>query len=120
MKQSEYTQWLDNIVSSVDELESSYKRRLSIMSAEYQKDIEDMLHAYKSEKHNLAKQLQELEDQLEQTQTQFKNAQRLYKSENVEHKITKDQLHNTRHELTVLTKSLHSQQPPAETLDAQD
>lgn len=113
MQQSDYRKWLDNIVTGVDELESSYKRRLTAMSTEYQKDIEDILAAYKAEKKRLNDQLQELADQLEQTKHDLKESKRLYKTESVEHKITKDNLRATQYELTVLTSKFNC--PPSDT-----
>ncbi len=105
MKQAEYNNWMQNIVCSVDALETSYKRRLADMAAEYQLDVEDMLRSYKEEKKLLLQELDDLRQALGDANQQLHDAQRMYKTESVQHKITKDCLLSTRHELTIMQKN---------------
>jgi hypothetical protein len=95
MHQTEYKAWLTNIVSSVEELETSYKRRIDVMNAEYQKDIADLLDAYKNEKLLLNRQITKITQELEQAKAQLTEAMRHFKNERVAHKITKDNLRST-------------------------
>jgi predicted nucleic acid-binding Zn-ribbon protein len=92
MHQTEYKEWLKGIVDSVEELETSYKRRIDIMTKEYQRDIADLLSAYKAEKNTLNTRILKLEYELEIATNKFKEAQRQFKTEKVAHNITKDNL----------------------------
>jgi len=53
-----------------------------------------------------------LSHKLEQAEAQLLDARRLFKSESVGHKITKDCLRSTRFEVTVLSKALEMEHEP--------
>lgn len=94
MQQSEYKAWLSGIVSSVEELEMSYKQRIDLMNIEYQKDINDLLNAYKAEKQQLNEQIEKMQEALDNAKSQLAEALRQFKTERVAHRITRDKLLN--------------------------
>lgn len=115
MLDNEQKHWLDQlevtgpikgIMSFVDELSQNYDRRLAALHIEYQKDVEEILACYKSEKQEFATQIEEQKAIINALETELKALRQNYSALNVEHKITKECLETTKQELSELTKAL--------------
>lgn len=110
LDQLEVTEPIKGIMSFVDELSHNYERRLAALHIEYQKDVEEVLDCYKTEKEEFHTQLEEHKATIAALDSELKALQHSYKNINIEYKITKECLERSRDELKELTKALKTEE----------
>lgn len=108
--QAELTAPIKSILSCVDSLEANFEQRLLAIKQEHQHDIEEIMNCYADEKHRFLNTTRELEYKIEVLQAQADEAKRLFQTEHIEHKFTKDNMEALRKEITDLTAILKSEQ----------
>lgn len=119
LDQLEVTGPIKGIMSFVDELSQNYDRRLAALHIEYQKDVEEILACYKTEKQEFSTQLDDLKAINSTLEMELKAIRQNYHALTVEHKITKECLETTKQELSELTKALKQEDELMETAKAQ-
>jgi chromosome segregation ATPase len=97
-------------MSFVDELSHNYERRIAALHIEYQKDVEEVLACYKTEKEEFNTQLEEHRTTIAALENELKSLQQSFKNLNIEYKMTKDCLETSRDELKELTKALKTEE----------
>lgn len=119
MDDNQTKHWLDQldatgpikgIMNFVDELSHNYDRRLAALHIEYQKDVEEILACYKSEKQEFKTQITEKDQTISSLETELKALKQSYHTLNVEYKLSRDGLETAKQELKALTSVLKKEE----------
>ncbi len=119
MQTTEKKSWIDQleitgpikgIMTFIDELASTYDKRVAAMHADYQRDVEEILACYKQERQDFHEILEQQKNTIVELQTELKTVQQNYKSLTVEYNLTKDSLETNKQELAALSIALKTEQ----------
>lgn len=105
IKKLEVTAPIQDIMEFVEELSQNYDRRTDTIRIEYQKDVEEILECYKSERKEFDRLSTQQQKTIIELQAKLENLKSAYKTMQSEYEITQDKLKATKHELVDITKA---------------
>ncbi len=106
----EVTDSIKGIMDFVDELSQNYDKRVASMHLDYQKDIEELLDCYKTEKQDFASQISEQNLIIDNLENQIQGLQERLNKSNLEYKASQISLSEAKHELAQLTDTLKKEE----------